>query len=174
VKENLMVICYDYGLSRRISKSLAEFLDMRLFDMLEMFLFDNAPYRLTDVINMSGEEYAAKKMRSVIKTELDLTGAVFAAEPKMLGLNQDLFDKLKENNFILFLKRDYKNDYIFRENMAFKSQADKDFFKLEIDELTENALNIENNLADIVVDIDGLVYDQIKEKVLKTLETYAG
>ena len=58
--------------------------------------------------------------------------------------------------------------------MAFKSQADKDFFKLEIDELTENALNIENNLADIVVDIDGLVYDQIKEKVLKTLETYAG
>ena len=58
--------------------------------------------------------------------------------------------------------------------MAFKSQADKDFFKLEIDELTENALNIEGNLADIVIDIDGLVYDQIKEKVLKTLETYAG
>lgn len=147
---------------------------MRLFDMLEMFLFDNSPHRLTDVINMSGEEYAAKKMRDVFKTELDLSGVVFAAEPKMLGLNQDLFEKIKENNFILFLKRNYKNDYIFRENMAFKSQADKDFFKLEIDELTENALNIENNLADIVIDIDGLVYDQIKEKVLKTLETYAG
>lgn len=174
MKENMMVICYDYGLSRKISKSLAEFLDMRLFDMLEMFLFDNSPHRLTDVINMSGEEYAAKKMRDVFKTELDLSGVVFAAEPKMLGLNQDLFEKIKENNFILFLKRNYKNDYIFRENMAFKSQADKDFFKLEIDELTENALNIENNLADIVIDIDGLVYDQIKEKVLKTLETYAG
>lgn len=147
---------------------------MRLFDMLEMFLFDNAPYRLTDVINMSGEEYAAKKMRSVIKTELDLTGTVFAAEPKMLGLNQDLFEKLKENNFILFLKRDYKNDYIFRENMAFKSQVDKDFFRLEIDELTENALNIESNLADMVIDIDGLGYDQIKEKVIKTLEAFAG
>jgi len=147
---------------------------MRLFDMLEMFLFDNAPYRLTDVINMSGEEYATKKMRSVIKTELDLTGAVFAAEPKMLGLNQDLFEKLKENNFILFLKRDYKNDYIFRENMAFKSQVDKVFFRLEIDELTENALNIESNLADMVIDIDGLGYDQIKEKVIKTLEAFAG
>ena len=174
MKENMMVICYDYGLSRRISSSLADFLEMRLFDMLEMFIFNNAPYKLTDVININGMEYANKEMRGVLKTELELSGVVFAAEPKMLGLNQDLFEKLKENNFILFLKRNYKNDYIFRENMAFKSQSDKDFFKLEIDELTENALNIENNLADIVVDIDGLNFEQIKEKVIKTLENFAG
>lgn len=174
MKENLMVICYDYGLSRRISNSLAEFLEMRLFDMLEMFIFNNAPYKLTDVINKSGVDYANKEMRGVLKTELDLSGVVFAAEPKMLGLNQDLYEKLKESNLTLFLKRNYRNDYLFRENMAFKSQTDKDFFKLEIDELTENAQNIENNLADIVVDIDGLNFEQIKEKVIKTLENFAG
>ena len=174
MKENMMVICYDYGLSRKISSSLADFLEMRLFDMLEMFIFNNAPYKLTDVININGVEYANKEMRGVLKTELDLSGVVFAAEPKMLGLNQDLFEKLKESNLILFLKRNYRNDFLFRENMAFKSQVDKDFFKLEIDELTENAINIENNLADIVIDIDGLSYDKIKEKVLKTLENFAG
>ena len=174
MKENMMVICYDYGLSRKISSSLADFLEMRLFDMLEMFIFNNAPYRLTEVININGVEYANKEMRGVLKTELDLSGVVFAAEPKMLGLNQDLFEKLKECNLILFLKRNYRNDFLFRENMAFKSQVDKDFFKLEIDELTENAINIENNLADIVIDIDGLSYDKIKEKVLKTLESFAG
>ena len=174
MKENMMVICYDYGLSRKISKSLADFFEMRLFDMLEMFIFNNAPYRLTDVININGMEYANKEMRGVLKTELDLSGAVFAAEPKMLGLNQDLFEKLKECNFIVFLKRNYRNDFLFRENMAFKSQVDKDFFKLEIDELAESSINIENNLADIVIDIDGLNYDQIKEKVLKTLESVAG
>lgn len=169
-----MVICYDYGLSRKISSSLADFLEMRLFDMLEMFIFNNAPYKLTDVININGVEYANKEMRGVLKTELDLSGVVFSAEPKMLGLNQDLFKKLKESNLVLFLKRNYRNDFLFRENMAFKSQVDKDFFKLEIDELTENAINIENNLADIVIDIDGLSYDKIKEKVLKTLESFAG
>ncbi len=174
MKENMMVICYDYGLSRKISSSLADFLEMRLFDMFEMFVFNNAPYKLTDVIKINGFEYANKEMRGVLKTELDLSGVVFAAEPKMLGLNQDLFEKLKECNLILFLKRNYRNDFLFRENMAFKSQVDKDFFKLEIDELTENANNIENNLADIVIDIDGLNYDQIKEKVLKTLESFAG
>lgn len=174
MKENMMVICYDYGLSRKISSSLADFLEMRLFDMLEMFIFNNAPYKLTDVININGVEYANKEMRGVLKTELDLSGVVFSAEPKMLGLNQDLFKKLKESNLVLFLKRNYRNDFLFRENMAFKSQVDKDFFKLEIDELTENAINIENNLADIVIDIDGLSYDKIKEKVLKTLESFAG
>lgn len=174
MKENLMVVCYDYGLSRRISKSLADFFDMRLFDMFEMFVFNNAPYKLTDVIEINGIEYANKEMRGVLKTELDLSGTVFAAEPKMLGLNQDLFDDLRKNNLILFLKRNYRNDYLFRENMAFKSQSDKEFFRLEIDELTENAINIENNLADIVVDIDGLNFDQIKEKVIKTLENFTG
>lgn len=174
MKENLMVVCYDYGLSRRISKSLADFFDMRLFDMFEMFVFNNAPYKLTDVIEINGIEYANKEMRGVLKTELDLSGTVFAAEPKMLGLNQDLFDDLRKNNLILFLKRNYRNDYLFRENMAFKSQSDKEFFRLEIDELTENAINIENNLADIVVDIDGLNFDQIKEKVVKTLENFTG
>ena len=174
MKENMMVICYDYGLSRRISSSLADFLEMRLFDMLEMFIFNNAPYKLTDVININGIEYANKEMRGVLKTELELSGVVFAAEPKMLGLNQDLFERLKDNNLILFLKRNYRSDFLFRENMAFKSVVDKDFFRLEIDELAENAQNIEDNLADIVIDIDGLNFEQIKEKVIKTLENFAG
>ena len=174
MKENLMVVCYDYGLSRRISNSLAEFFEMRLFDMFEMFVFNNAPYSLTDVIKINGIDYANKEMRGVLKTELDLSGTIFAAEPKMLGLNQDLFERLKEVNLILFLKRNYRNDFLFRENMAFKSQEDKGFFKLEIDELTENSTTIEEKLADVVVDIDGLNFEQIKEKVIETLQKFAG
>lgn len=173
MKENLLVVCFDYALSRRVSKSLAEFLDMRLFDMLEMFVFNNAPYRLTEVIQINGKEYANKEMRGVLKTELDLSGAVFVVEPKILGLNQDLFEKLKQRNLVLFLKRDYKTEYSIREKMLFRSEEDKEFFRLEIDELTETAITIENNLADIVINIDGLNFEQIKEKVQKTLENFA-
>ena len=57
--------------------------------------------------------------------------------------------------------------------MPFKSEVDKEFFRLEVDELTENAITIENKLADIVIDIDGLNFEQIKEKVQKTLENFA-
>lgn len=174
MKENLMVVCFDYALSRRISKSLADFLDMRLFDMLEMFVFNNAPHRLTDVIKINGKEYAVKKMRSVLKTELDCSGSVFVAEPKMLGLNQDLFERMKECNLVLFLKRDYKTEYSIRERMLFRSEEDKDFFKLEIDEMTENGMTIENNLADIVIDINNLGFEKIKDKLIETLKDFAG
>ena len=169
-----MIVCFDYALSRRISKSLSDFLEMRLFDMFEMFVFNNAPHKLTDVIKINGKEYAVKNMRSVLKKELDCSGAVFSAEPKMLGLNQDLFEKIKECNLVLYLKRDYKTEYALREQMPFKSPEDKDFFRLEVDELTEMGITIEENLADLVVDIDGLNFEQIKEKIIKTLETFAG
>lgn len=174
MKENLLVVCFDYALSRRISKSLAEFLDMRLFDMLEMFVFNNAPYRLTEVIQINGKEYANKEMRGVLKTELDLSGAVFVVESKILGLNQDLFEKLKQRNLILFLKRDYKTEYSIREKMLFRSKEDKDFFSLEIDEMTDVGMNIEERLADIVIDINDLTFEQIKEKIIKALESFAG
>ncbi len=174
MKENLMVVCYDYGLARRVSRSLAEFLDMRFFDMFDMFRFDNAPNSLTDIIKNGGTEYALKKMRSVFKTELDISGAVFVAEPKMLGLNQDLYEKLKACNLVLYLKSDYKDEYVAREKVPFNSSIDKEFFKLELDEIFEIGMNIDNNLADIVIEIDGLNFEQVKEKVIKTLESFAG
>lgn len=174
MKENLMVVCYDYALARRVSKSLAEFLEMRFFDMLEMFKFNNFPHALSDILKVNGRDYAIKEMRSVIKTELDCSGIVFVAEPKMLGLNQDLFDKLKERNLILYLKRDCKTEFAIRERTPFKTQEEKEFFQLEIDELSENSMNVENNLADLIVDINDLGFEDIKKKIQKTLEIYAG
>ena len=92
----------------------------------------------------------------------------------MLGLNQDLFEEFRNCNLVVFLKRDYKAEYVTRERMIFKSADDKEFFRLQLDELSENAMNIENNLADIVIDINNLNYEQIKEKIKNALEAYAG
>lgn len=174
MKENLMVVCYDFALARRISVSLSDFLEMRFFDMFDMFRFNNEPYTLSEVLKINGTEYAVKEMRSVIKTELDFSGAVFVAEPKMLELNNDLFERIKENNLVLYLKSDYKEAYVMRSRMPFKSDEDKQFFSLEIDELTEVGINIENNLADIVVDIDGLTFEEVKTKIQSVLEDFSG
>ena len=174
MKENLMVVCYDFALARRISVSLSGFLEMRYFDMFDMFRFNNAPHSLSEILKINGMEYAIKEMRSVLKTELDFSGAVFVAEPKMLQLNRDLFERMKESNLVLFLKNDYKSDYVVREKSLFKSEEDKNFFALQIDEVTEIGNDIETNLADLVVNIEGLTYEQIKEKVQNALENYSG
>ena len=173
MKENLMVICYDYALARRIAGNLAEFLDMRYFDMIDMFNFNNAPYSLIDILKINGPKYVDKKMRSVLKTELDFSGVVFVVEPKVLAKNQDLFDKLKVCNLVMFLKRDIKDDFVVREITQFKTDEEKEYFNLQLDELSENSLIFQNTLADIVVDIDNLNYEQIKDKVKQELENFA-
>ena len=169
-----MVICYDYALARRIAGNLAEFLDMRYFDMIDMFNFNNAPYSLIDILKINGSKYVDKKMRSVLKTELDFSGVVFVVEPKVLAKNQDLFQELKTCNLVLFLKRDFKDDFVVREITHFKTDEEKEYFNLQLDELSESGLIFQNSLADIVVDIDNLNYEQIKEKVKQELENFAG
>ena len=90
MRKNILVVCYNYALSRRVASVIAERLDMRCFDMYEMFKFNNAPNTLEDVLAINGKEFVDKKMRGVLKTELDFLGVVFVADFKVLTENQDL------------------------------------------------------------------------------------
>lgn len=170
MRKNIIVICYDYALSRRIACILAERFDMRFFDMYDMFAFDNAPYTLTDVLKINGEDYADKEMRGILKNELDFSGVVFVVDTKIISKNADLFEQLKENNVIIFLKNDFKREFAEREHIAFKSPEEKKYFTLPIDELVLVEQFISDNLADIVLDIDNLTYSEIKDNVIKNLE----
>ena len=82
---------------------------MRLFDMLEMFLFDNSPHRLTDVINMSGEEYAAKKaIEAAIKTTIE-DAISYGMEKEFIltkvnqkyGISKDEAEEIYENCLVV-------------------------------------------------------------------------
>lgn len=169
MKNNLTIICYDNALSRRIASALAEQYDMRYFDMYDMFGFDNAPYSFSEVLKMNGEAYVNKKMRSILKSEFNFSNTILIVDTKVLFENQDLFEKISENNLVIFLKSDFKTEFAQRENFSFKSEEEKKYFSLPIDILAETELKIEQNLADIKLNIDNLNYNQIKEKILETL-----
>lgn len=171
MRKNIIVICYDYALSRRIATILAEMFDMRYFDMYDMFAFDNAPYTLTDVLKINGEDYVDKEMRGILKSELDFSGVVFVVDTKIISKNADLFGELKENNIIMFLKSDFKREFSEREHIAFKSPEEKEYFTLKLDELFEIEHFISDNIADMVLDIDNLTYRQIKDNVIEQLKT---
>lgn len=169
MRKNLIVICYNYALSRRIANILAEKFDMRMFDMYEMFKFHNMPHSLADVLHINGEAYVDKKMRGILKTELDFSGVVFVVDTKIIGSNQDLFDALKENNIVLFLKNDFKTEFAQRDMVQFVSTEEKNYFSIPIDKIVEYEQAIENNFADITINIDDLKYSDIKEKIIKKL-----
>lgn len=169
MQKNIIIICYNYALSRRIASALAEHFDMRTFDMYEMFKFHNMPLSLAEVMQINGEEFVDKKMRGILKDELDFSGVVFVVDTKIIGKNQDMFDKLKENNIVVFLKDDFKSEYAQRKKMNFVSEEERKYFSLEVDELNEIEQKIEKTFADIVVEISNLTYEEIKEKLLEKI-----
>ena len=170
MRKNILVVCYNYALSKRIASVLSERLDMRSFDMYEMFKFNNIPNSLEDVLRINGKEFVDRKMRGVLKTELDFLGVVFVADTKVLISNQDLFDQLKENNIVVLLKNDFKTDYAQRENNNLMSDIEKQYFSLELDELFETEQILESQFADIVVDISELTYSEIIDTVVLGLD----
>lgn len=170
MRKNILVVCYNYALSKRIASVLSERLDMRSFDMYEMFKFNNIPNSLEDVLRINGKEFVDRKMRGVLKTELDFLGVVFVADTKVLISNQDLFDQLKENNIVVLLKNDFKTEYAQRENNNLMSDIEKQYFSLELDELFETEQILESQFADIVVDISELSYLEIIDTVVLGLD----
>ena len=170
MRKNILVVCYNYALSKRIASVLSERLDMRCFDMYEMFKFNNIPNSLEDVLKINGKEFVDRKMRGVLKTELDFLGVVFVADTKVLISNPDLFDQLKENNIVVLLKNDFKTEYAQRENNNLMSDIEKQYFSLELDELFETEQILESQFADIVVDISELSYLEIIDTVVLGLD----
>lgn len=142
---------------------------MRYFDMYDMFGFDNAPYSFSEVLKMNGEDYVNKEMRGILKSEFGFSNTILIVDTKVLYENQDLFEKISENNLVIFLKSDFKTEFAQREHVAFKSNEEKEYFTLPIDILAETEQKIEQNLADIKISIDNLNYNQIKDKIFETL-----
>lgn len=170
MRKNILVVCYNYALSRRVASVLAERFDMRSFDMYEMFKFNNAPNTLEDVLRINGKAFVDKKMRGVLKTELDFLGVIFVADTKVLISNQDLFENLKENNIVLLLKNDFKTEFAQRENINYMSEIEKEYFSFQLDELCEAEQILESQFSDVVVDISELTYSEIIDKVALSLD----
>ena len=172
MRKNILVVCYNYALSRRVASVIAERFDMRSFDMYEMFKFNNAPYSIDDVLRVNGKEFVDKELKGVLKTELDFLGVVFVADVKVLLSNQDLFDQLKESNIVLLLKNDFKTEFAQRENCSFMSDAEKEYFSFQLDELFEAGRLLETQFADIIVNTNNLSYGEIIDSVVSSLDKF--
>ena len=65
MKQNLLITGYDYDLSNRLAKRLADIFSMRVFDQTELFEFDHMPLSFSEVFKTNGIEYVKKKMKSI-------------------------------------------------------------------------------------------------------------
>ncbi len=174
MKENLFLVSYDYDLTKRLARRIAEVFSLRVFDQKELFDFDNMPRTLGDIYDQQGKEYVLKNFRSILKMELDFKNAAFVADISFADNCYDLFYKIKLFNFVVFLHKDAETEFFELKSKKFSNKSEAEFFKMDKSILVERENLIEKDCADISVDITGLSDDEIVKKVLEQMNKFYG
>lgn len=173
MKQNILVVSYNYKLSQKIAKNLAEIFSMRYFDQLELFEFDHIPRRFEDVLSENGEDYVLKKLRSITKMQLDFSDSVYCCDMSFVSNCDDLFYKINLNNFVVFLKKDNTiTELQDLETIEYKTNLAKQFFIKNEQTLRNRKKQVAENLADIIVDVTNLSEEEITDRIVDDIKNY--
>ena len=172
MKQNILVVSYDYDLSKSVAKKLAEEFSMRVFDQIELFEFDHAPKTLSGVLMELGEEYVLKELRSIVKMELDFDNSVFVASLDIADHCFDLFYRIKLNNFTVLLFKNTEQELKEIKAKKYSTRQMKNFFDMDRESLERCKGLIENECADISVDVTGLDEDTIGKAIINKIKDY--
>ena len=172
MKQNLLVVSYDYELSKQIAIKLADVFSMRFFDQKELFEFDHMPMSFREIYSLNGADYVKKKMKSIIGMELDFDNAVFVADISFADNCFELFYKIKLSNFVIFL---HKTPSVEMQELTAKKYAspeEYEFFCPSENQLKKRELSVANDCADVRIDITSLEEDEIVDKIVDKIKEY--
>lgn len=172
MKQNIMIISYDYNLSKVVAKELAGVFSMRFFDQMELFSFDNMPRTLDEILETMKIDYIYKKLKNIIKGELDYTDAVFVADISLADNCYELFHQIKLNNFVIMLKKDIDAEIVDLSLNDYDSKAEKIFFSTTKNQLEKRENYIAENLADIIIDTSGQSKNTITQNIVDKIKNY--
>lgn len=172
MKQNILIVSYDYDISKAVAKKLADIFSMRLFDQKELFEFDHMPRTFSEIYQLNGKEYISKKMKSIVKMELDFDDAIFVADMSFADNCFEMFYKIKLSNFVVLLKKDAKQEANELEKKSYISKEDKEFFNADENTLKKREMAISFDLADATVNIENLPVDEIVSEIVDKIKKY--
>ena len=172
MKQNLLVVCYDYDISRQVAKDLAEVFSMRFFDQLDLFAFDNIPYTFSEVYSMNGEEYVKKKLKTVVISEIEFDNTTFSCDMSFADNCFEMFYKIKLANFVIFLHKTPQVEAEELKKKRYSSKEESKFFCMDENLLKKRELSISSHLADATINIEGLQNEEIINKIVDKIKEY--
>ena len=172
MKQNLLVVSFDYELSKKVAKALAEGFSMRYFDQIELFEFDHVPRNLSQVCEEFGTAYVQKELRSIVETELDFDDAVFVVDMSFVDYCHDLFYKIKLSNFVVMLKKNIESELDELSKKTYKNESVKSLIYPDDDIHMQREMSIRIDLADVEVDVTGKNQMQIVDEIVDKIKNY--
>lgn len=172
MKQNIMIVSFDYSLSKAIATKIADSFSVRFLDQRELFEFDHIPRTFSEVYKDSGEAYVKKKFRSLVKMETEFDSVVFAADMCLADNCDDLFYKIKLSNFVILLKKDEVQEERELSEKKFATAEERKFYIVDKETLLNRKRIIRENCADIEIDITGLSDESIVSEIEKGIKHY--
>ncbi len=172
MKQNILIVCYDYDISKAVAKQLAFLFSMRLFDQKELFEFDHMPRTFAEIYKLNGKDYISKKMKSIVKMELDFDDAIFVADISFADNCFDMFYKIKLSNFVVLLKKNTEKEVNELNSKKFESQEERDYYLSDVNTLKKRELAISYDLSDVVINIENMTNEQIACEIVDKIKSY--
>lgn len=170
MKKNLILAGYNYARLRRLATQFAEIFDMRFFDIYDYFIFDNSPNSIADLYHQNGWDYVDEQVRDIVDMQTTFENVVSVLDLKIASICTDFFDKIKENNVVVYIGHNEKTEEIRKRHIFYRSQEEMAYFLLTEEALENIQEKVRNELADIVIDDTDLAYDQLKDKILEEFQ----
>jgi RNase adaptor protein for sRNA GlmZ degradation len=139
---------------------------MRFFDIYDYFIFDNSPNSIADLYHQNGWEYVDEQVRDTVEMQTTFDNVVSVLDLKIASICTDFFDKIKENNVVVYIGHNEKTEEIRKRHIFYRSQEEMAYFLLTEEALERIQEKVKKELADIIVDDGELAYDQLRDKIL--------
>ncbi|MBQ8468941.1 MAG: hypothetical protein IJ542_04285 [Clostridia bacterium] len=172
MKKNIAIVCLDRTLSRTTAQLVADQLEMRFFDMREMFEFDHKPNTFKDIVTQYGSKYYRQKEASLMKYASGF-------ENVLLNLDSDCFYKkglikaLGDSYLIIYLHLNASLASKIADKEEYSCYKEKMMYALSRDQISKRIDNMKDG-ADIIINASSMSGFKASSEVQRAINKYYG
>lgn len=170
MKRNIAIVCLDKSVASSTAKLLADQLNMRYFDMRQLFEFDHKPHTFKDIITNYGISYYRQKELSIMKYASDFENVVLNLDFDV-SYKKGTLQSLSNDYLIIFLHISPARATNILAKEEYSCYKEKTMFVMPKEKLQTRIENIRVQ-ADIEVNVSTSSLPKVCKDVMRAINKF--
>lgn len=170
MKRNIAIVCLDKSVASSTAKLLADQLNMRYFDMRQLFEFDHKPHTFKDIITNYGISYYRQKELSIMKYASDFENVVLNLDFDV-SYKKGTLQSLSNDYLIIFLHISPARATSILAKEDYSCYKEKTMFVMPKEKLQTRIENIRVQ-ADIEVNVSTSSLPKVCKDVMRAINKF--
>ena len=168
MKQNILVVSYDYNLSLDLANRLAEYFSMRVLSEVDLFEFDNVPRSLSEMVALRGPEYVKEQLGREVKSSTEFENIIFVADLNMADTCKLFFEQIVQSFNIVLLSKNVEVEELELSKYNFNDYEKEIFYQTKGDLMLKK--QVLSEICDVKLDVDGLTELEIFLKAVSDIK----